>query len=237
MASEPKFVLVYPYVLNGAIGYKAKSERMVKTYLENPSGYDHETVVVCNGHKVTDEAKLLFEPLPNLTFIEHDNTGWDLGAFQLAAKTITADIMMFLGGSVYFRKPNWLLRAVNAYLEHGPTLYGACADMGAIPLAVKPNMVWPHIRTCSFWCPPSFINDYPKKAKGKDFGGDRYLMEHGPFSLTAWCISKGYEPMVVSFYGTFTMKELEKSGSYHVGNQEALLIGDSHTEPPFWHCS
>ena len=82
----PKVALVFIYPINGHQGFSTKALEMSQSYQRNPPGADHETIVVCNGAPATQPSKDLFSPLPNLTFIDHDNSGWDIGGFQAAAR-------------------------------------------------------------------------------------------------------------------------------------------------------
>jgi len=43
----------------------------------------------------------------------------DIGGYQLAARMIPADLMVFLGGTTYIKGQKWLERIVEAYEKHG----------------------------------------------------------------------------------------------------------------------
>jgi hypothetical protein len=129
----------------------------------------------------------------------------------MAARTIKADLMVFLGARVHFGKPGWLDVMVNAYLTHGPGIYGAYAFH-------TPHL---HIRTTCFWMPPDLLNLYPVNV-GND---QRYLFEHGgKDSITEWTISSGFNAWLVTWTGVFPPTHWR-----HVENHEALIL-DQHSD-------
>lgn len=201
------------------------------SYQRNPPGMDHDTLVVCNGAPATDPSKALFNALPNVTFIDHDNSGWDIGAFQLAARTVDCDLMLFLGSHAYFRKPGWLSRMVEVVAEKGNTLYGSTGNQGD-----PRSNVFPHVRTTGFWCHPSLMASYPHSVTEGGTGGKRYDFEHGPSCFTSWVISQGMQPYIVGWNGIVPIESCDSlPDGFHQNQQENLLVGDRLCKPPYWH--
>jgi hypothetical protein len=228
MMSALKIVLVYIYAEGGRNGYRDKAMRFVESYLKHPPEADHETVVVCNGVPVTPDARSLFARMPNCTFLNHDDSGWDIGGYQLAAMNVDCDLMLFCGGHTYFRRQGWLKRIVEVWEDHGVALYGATGNQG------NGNGVHPHVRTTAFWCHPKLMNWYPYRVVQPGGGGQRYEMEHGQTCLSNWFKQQGLKRYIVTFSGVYPLERCDSGvGGYHNGNQENLLIGDRLTCPPF----
>lgn len=188
--------------------YQPAARAFAASYVQNPPGLtDHELVVGLNGGEKQPIHDKLFAPLAP-TFITHNNWGRDVGLFQHAADRLDCDLLVCFGSHVEFHLPNWLDIMVNAYLENGPSLYGA---WGFREPAV-------HIRTTAFWMPPELFRLYPYQI------GDpqRYAFEHGPESITLWTKSKGFEPMMVTRRGVFGIDRW-----HHVEREDCLFL-DQH---------
>lgn len=201
----------------------------MSSYGQFSPGQNHRTVVVCNAGPKTSETEQLFSPIPNCEFLQHDNSGQDIGAYQKAAREVkNCDLMVFFGGSTYFRREGWMNRMVDSFQVHGPTIYGCTANRGDANCNV-----YPHIRTTAFWMPPALFNRYPHRVTRDE---QRYPFEHGPHCLTKWITAQGMAPVLVTFMGEYEWADWDNApGGYHSGNQENLLVGDRLTESPYWH--
>jgi hypothetical protein len=233
MLKVPKIICVYVYPNGGAGEYRQRGAQFAASHSEKLPGIPHETLVVCNGVGVNDDTRELFARLPQCSFIDHDNSGWDIGGFLLAARTVPCDLMVFFGSHTYFRKPGWLARMLEIYLERGVALYGCTGNQGDLRVGVHP-----HIRTTGFWCPPSLLAAYPHPVTSTGGGGQRYQFEHGQNCLTNWVKGLGMVPWVV---GWNDVKHVDVCDSmpngYHQGDQSNLLVGDRLTAPPYYHAS
>lgn len=200
--------------------------RFVASYREHPPGLDHETIVVLNKTKLSSGVKFIFGFLPNVRYLSHDDSGWDIGAFQKASSlNANADLMVFFGTSIYFKNNNWLRIMVNAYEEHGDGLYGCMGNRGDLPVGV-----WPHIRTTGFWLRPALFNQYPRKIT---IPQQRYAFEHGKQCLTSWITNQGLPALVVATNGVYEWKDWDLvPNGYRRGDQSALLCGDRITDIP-----
>lgn len=220
--------IVYIYPLDGKEGAIEHAGRFVETYQQHPPGIEHNTLIVCNGSHVSHEAEILFSSLPGLNFLVHDNSGYDIGGFQKAAREFTSDLMLFFGASSYFRIPDWGIRVVDSFNRHGDNLYGATANCGNYPA----GGVHPHIRTTGFWMRPALLNEYPVMVTHP---GQRYPFEHGPECLTTFVMRRGSRGIVVTRAGEFERANWDHTGQgYHQGNQSDLLFGDRLTAPPYF---
>jgi hypothetical protein len=190
--------------------YGPAARLFADTYMAQPPGQvDHEVVVVLNGgNGIGPYQRKSFDPLP-VTFIEHNNWGRDIGAFQMAADTIPCDLLVCFGSHVHFHKAGWLDRMVRAFEDNGPTVYGAWGF----------HQPAPHLRTTAFWLPPDLLRSYPVQVSDRY----RYGFEHGSNSLTLWSQKMGFEPLMVTWGEVLAMKE------WHHAGCDTALFGDQHT--------
>ncbi len=219
-------------------GWFDPAMRFLNSYHNHPPMLEHETVVICNGGKADEETRFLFASLPSLTLLEHDNSGQDIGAFQLAAELVPADMMMFFGAHAYFRRPGWLYRAEEAFRTHGTdNLYGATGNQGDMRFNV-----FPHIRTTAFWCSPVLMNAFPWKISSDNLPpsprGYRYEFEHGAHGLTTWVTQiLQRRAIVVSFSEHADVTQADSLfNCFQQGDQRNLLVGDRMTCPPYYSC-
>lgn len=219
-------VCTYIFPMNGANGFFDLALRFIQSYMLYPAGYDHQMVIVCNGSPVTPETEALFGDIPNCAFVEHDNSGLDIGGFQKVSREIPGDLMVFLGATAYIRGPGWLARMVEAWNKHGDTLYGSTANRGHAAVGVEP-----HIRTTGYWISSSLFNAYPYQVTRPEH---RYPFEHAKTSLTSWIKSRRLVPWLVSWESEYQEPAWDSvPGGYHNGSQHNVIIGDRLTMPPY----
>lgn len=223
-----KIVVVYVLPLCAGDRHFDYALRFLESYHTHPPMEEHDTAVVLNGGKASSEITCLLSTLPNCMILEHDNSGFDIGAYQFAARTVPCDLMLFLGVSTYFKGAGWLKRIRQSFEDYGNALYGAMGNMGD-----KKTNVFPHIRTTGFWMPPALLNAYPMKAKTHD---ERYQFEHGQNCLAEWIHKKGMHRWVVTWDGAYRWSQWDSiPNGFHRGDQSALLMGDHISEPPYYH--
>lgn len=216
-------VYIYPSTLNGqSDDYVC---RFLNSYAENKTSVDHESIVVLNGGKPNSYLTCMFSCLQNMRFFEHDDSGWDIGAYQHVAAEVPADLMVFIGTTTWIKGPGWLERIAGSFKKHGDNLYGVMGNQGMGP-------VHPHIRTTGFWMSPSLLNSYHTRVVRHD---QRYPFEHGQKCLTrhVWDLKK--KVFVVTWYGEYEYPNWDSiPNGFHRGNQSALLMGDRISDPPFY---
>src|SRR5260221_5060464 len=222
---------LYVLPLTGHQGFSSKALEFALSYQRNPPGLKHDTTIVCNGAPATQPTKDLFNGLPNLTFIDHDNSGWDIGAFQMAAKRSAAQLMLFCGAHTYFRKPGWLKRMQETFVAFGDTLFGSTGNQGDLRFNVHA-----HVRTTGFWCSPQLFAQYPHLVTTQGGGGERYAMEHGENCLTNWIRQQGKVAWIAAWDGLWPVQNCDSiPNGYHKGDQSNLVVGDRLTMPPYYH--
>ena len=218
--------MVYNHVLNDR-NYAEYAKRFVQSYNKFSPGADHMTFIVENRGRIAEAERHLFEGLPNLQFFQHDNSGYDIGAFQHAARDIKCDLMVFFGSSTYLNGDGWLGRMKDSFLKHGNAQYGTMGNRGN--LNVK---VWPHIRTTAFWMSPDLMNSYPKIVTKNE---ERHPFEHGQGCLTDWVAKCGLKSWVVNWNTELLREQWDSDpNGYNRGNQKSLLAGDHMCEPPYY---
>lgn len=201
--------------------------RFVKSYNEHPPAIDHESIIVLNAQPLTAEIECLFSSLRNVKFLVRDNSGYDIGGYQAAARQFPCDLMAFFGVSTYFKGPGWLLRMLQAKIKHGNALYGVMGNRGDNRVNVHP-----HIRTTGFWLSTALMNQHPMRVTRAD---QRYGYEHGKDGLTSWVYKSRLKVWVVGWSGEYEWKDWDIiPNGFHRGNQSDLLCGDHISEPPFF---
>jgi GT2 family glycosyltransferase len=230
LKSEVKIDAVYVHLV-GNPESEALARRFVDSVNKCPPGQDLNWIIACNspaGNQLSSEMKSVFSQLGRVSYFPHDNSGWDIGAFQAYARTSVADLCLFFGASAYCRQQNWAHFITESFRIGGPeSLFGTCGNLG------DPNTrVSPHIRTTGFWCSPKIINDYPHITKTKE---QRYPFEHGPNCLTLWCWSQGYQVYLVTTDSVLAYPDWDNPpNGFHRGDQRELIFGDRITEPPYY---
>lgn len=227
-----RIAIVYVFPLNGAGKFFDRAIRFLQTYSDHPPGIDHDSVIVCNGSPATEETKFMFECLPNVRFLERDNSGWDLGAFQVASQQVPADMMVYFGAETYFRRAGWLKRMADVFQKHGSDhLYGCTGNQGDARFNV-----WPHVRTTAFFCKPDLLNAHPMRVTGTG-EHERYAFEHGEHGLTSWVLKQNRRAWIISWDSVYPLHVCDSiPGGFHNANQFNLVVGDRLTMQPYYHC-
>lgn len=201
-------VYVFPQLDFGR--YSPLARRFADSYMANPPGVtDHQLYVIANGTPPSPGLKAMFHPLP-VKWLNHNNYGKDIGAFQMASTTVDCDLLVCFGAHIFFWKPGWLDTMARAYRDFGPSLYGAWGF----------HQPATHIRTTAFWLPPALLNSYPTQINN-DW---RYEFEHGQQSIVAHAKKVGFDPMMVTQRGVYGVNEW-----HHVERDDCLFF-DQHCE-------
>ena len=194
--------------------------QFASSYQLFPPGIDASLTVICNGGPPSDASRIIFSPL-NCRFLENDNVGWDVGAFQFMANETDADMLVCFGESIHFHKPGWLARLAQAWRWHGPGLYGGTSS----------NCVRPHLQTTGFACPPSLIQSHPSRVCTKE---ERYDFEHGHWCITNRALKAGLPVMLVTWDGEY-QHTIWRQGEniFWKGDQSNLIYLTNHCDHYF----
>lgn len=206
-------VYIFPHIARTT--YEPLARRFVQSYMDKPPGVeDHQIKVVINGGLRGPYHDSLFSPLP-VQFVSHNNSGKDIGAFQMAAATFPCDLLICFGSHIHFNRAGWLDYMVAAYRENGPGLYGGYGF----------HHPTNHIRTTNFWMPPQLLQSYPHRIGDNQ----RYMFEHGgDHSITKHTFAMGYPCLQLTWDGVFSLE------SWHHPSREEALVLDQHTDRIPW---
>jgi hypothetical protein len=190
---SPRPAVVFICVLNNG-EYTNWTRQFIKGYENNVPGCDHDSVVVFNNGQPSDADREQFRFLPHLRFFEHDNSGWDIGAYIAVSRTLGNPWAVYFGCTSFVQHPNWLERMRQSYEKYGPGFYGSLATYE----------ISPHINTTGFWCPPPWVADYPVKVNGKP---ERYAFEHGREALWKMVDADGLPAKLVTWDGEYDWRQ------------------------------
>jgi len=205
-----KIAVCYVYANLKAAKHVPAAKRFVQSYLVHPPGEtDHELWVLVNGSPLSPSQKKLFDALP-FHFLDHDNSGMDIGAFQKAGVLVNCDLLVCFGGFVHFCWTGWLDRMARVYEDNGPALYGGWGFH-------QPRI---HIRTTAFWLPRELFNSYPLWIGN----AQRYEFEHGKKSITQHVVDLKLPTLMVT-----RTRVLDLPHWTHVPEPDCLLL-DQHTD-------
>lgn len=183
----------------------------------NPPGVDCDLVAVCNGGPPPVEIAMMFSPLACQFFPRQNDDGWDIGGFQAVARKLKCDMLVALGESCYFTKPNWLKPVVDAWKRFGPGMYGFFSSF----------LVRPHLNTTAFAVDPSFLMGWPTV----DNHPARYNLEHGRFPLWKHLQSFKKPTKLVTWDGCYDPPQWRyPKNILWRGDQSNLLIRCNHTD-------
>ena len=205
--------------------YGASARRFSETYQHFPPEADHELLVMCCNGPVSESVTSLFRCV-GARFETYRGGGWDCGAGQEAAKLADCDFLVCANARVYFTRPGWLRRFVDARAEHGEGLYGATASYESLPYV--PGEFNPHIRTSFYGCNPSTFRQFPFRVESRE---DCFKFESGAWSFTRWFEERGEPCLMVTWDGCYDRQNFRNAPNiFRKGDQSNLIVRDRHTD-------
>lgn len=215
-----RVVVAYTCVTEGGMT-DAYSPRFVRTYLDNPAGAEHRIVVICNGGELAPRKKAFFDELDCEFFERSNDQGYDLSGYQdLAERLIVkneADFIVCFGESVFFHRPGWLAKLVEARIEHGPGMYGCFSS----------HYIRAHLNTTAFATDARLLAKYPRIINFRQ----RYEFEHGGHCYWKRLIAGKNTAAFVTWDGVWMLGEWRKPDNILAkGTQRNLLCLCNHTE-------
>lgn len=210
---RPRIAIVYVCPVERDELLKRGVARFIRTYATYTPEIEHSLHVVFNGPPATDADRELFAGIAD-EYHQHDNKGWDIGAFLRMANEVECDMLVCFGTYTYFTRAGWLERMTEAFEQLGDGLYGASASYECTP----------HIRTAGFWCNPELLLSYPRQVRTY---ADRYEFEHGDRSITRLARHLGVGCWLVTWDGIYDQKRWrEPPDIYRRGDQSNALFFD-----------
>lgn len=216
-----KLCLVYNYPALGG-EHDDFALRFVLSYNAFPPGCEHDTVVICNGGRLSDTMRSTMECvscLPNIRYIERmSNAGQDIGGYQWASNFLDYEACLYCGGPAHFKRAGWLARMVEAWEKHGPGMYGSMASF----------LQRPHLQTTGFFTDPQFIRKWGRPVTDRR---ERYSFEWGLNALWRKVVSWKMPAMLVTWDGEYEPKDWRKPANcLWRGDQSNCLTYFRHSD-------
>lgn len=206
-------VYIHPHVDNDQ-----NATRFVESFLENLPGYPCNMIVVVNGGSITQQVRLLFERIRGCQFLQHDDSGWDVGGYlALARARADLQLMFCCGGHATFSRPGWLKKIMAAWTEYGHGMYGTNASYE----------VRPHLNTSGFLIGRDELVKYPHPVTDKH---SRYEFEWGKGAFWRRVRRNGQRTMLVTWDGVWYPEEWRlPANGYRAGDQSNCPTYFSHS--------
>lgn len=198
-------------------------KRFADTYRKHDAGYEHELVIVPCG-RTPDEKFYDIYQRGVFRYAPYLGAGSDIGAFQQVMLIHQdSDLVVCISTPVYFYRPNWLGRLVEAVKFFGDGLYGAFASYQNSP----------HIRT-SFWAVnPKTFADYPDliDTREKCCCAESFRNAKVKYTISDWYSSIGKPALLVTWDGVYGKTEFRKAPNiFRRGDQSNCLVWDQHCD-------
>lgn len=208
----PTITMLYVFPL-GTLEWQKMAFDFVESYLAHPPGYDHDTLIVCNGFVADERTRSIFRKLPQVRYVTHSNEGFDIGAYIAGAAQIQSDLVVLMGSNTFLTRQGWMKRFADAWKKFGPGMYGTFGSWEIIP----------HLCTTFLAVTPELLMRYPIKVSTK---AERYDLEHGPNALWRMIHADEYPVKLVLFDGEFSWRDWRKPPEiYRRGSQSNCLGG------------
>jgi hypothetical protein len=113
--------------------------RFVDTYLRHPAGIDHDLVVIYKGFgqsKDLTHARSLIRAIPHMG-IELTDTGFDIGAYLVAARQLEHDFLCFVNTFTEVVADGWLLSLYRAASSPAVGIVGAMGSYESLHSTLK----------------------------------------------------------------------------------------------------
>lgn len=210
--------LLYTTVTNGPLTAQL-AQRFVDTYRIFGPGAEHDTVIICNGGPASEETGQHLKQLPNVRFFPRANEGYDIGGYIQASRDVVSayDLVLCMGESVFFHRPGWLKRLLEAYTKNGEGFYGFYSS----------NLVRTHCFTTAFAADPERLVQFPYDIASRD---SRYNFEHGVKSFWRWEMLCGRATVLVTWDGDWLPEQWRLPANIVFrGDQSNCLFWCNHT--------
>jgi hypothetical protein len=198
-------------------GWTDVLRRFAESYRTFDAGYEHDLYICSSGAPLNQESTAVLAGI-KFSVLRYDGGGWDIGAYQDAAKhLLNYDFVVCLNSQAHIVKANWLSFFAGAFERFGVGVYGASSSFE----------ISPHIRTCCIAFTPRLILEYPLAVVCRY---DAVVFEHSPKNFSQWALEKGLPVCVVGQSGVDALADSRiRPNIFRRGSQAELLINDRHT--------
>lgn len=173
----------------------------------------------------------IFNPLPEPKVIFINSEGLDIGCAQSASPLLVEyDFAVFSTSRVYFHRPGWLKRLVDAREKYGDGLYGATGSYEC-PNGEPDKFPNPHMRTVLYGCNPKHMaelaNIYPVTDRAS-----AHSFEAGDHNFSRWFKEKGMPVKMVTWAGEWDEPYWRAPHGcfFRQSNQSNILCFDRHSD-------
>ena len=212
---------------------KVNPDHLFSAFLDSldrcPGGLPYEAIVLQKGFEAGEVHPLTTRwrhggSAPRCVTME--DTGFDLGAYRVAASATSAPSILFLNSYSRLLSPGWLAKMVRAATLLGPgSLVGATGSWEALDGSTQfPNVC---LRSNAFLISRERYLAFEHRLETKR---DCNLFEAGPEGMTRTILSEGGRIGVVDRDGrVIGPEDWPESLTFRSGNQERLLVADNRT--------
>lgn len=201
--------------------YLPFSQRWARTYREYNAGCAHELIILCCGAPADEHVKATYGGL-FCTYDTYLGAGSDIGACQSALKKLSGFVVC-MSTPVYFWRPGWLRRLVEAREFFGDGLYG--------PMASYQNA--PHIRTSCWGVDAATFQKYPHliDCREKCCWAESYDHQGELWQISKWYASINKPALMVSWSEVSDKAHWRTPENiFRRGNQTNCLVWDQHVD-------
>ena len=198
--------------------YKDAARRFVESYRRYPADAEHRLFLVNSNGGLTHEIESFFEGV-EYAVIKYPGSGWDIGAHQFSSLTMDPnDWIMCFSSWAHFRRRGWLKAFVEARERFGDGLYGSTSSFDG-------NL---HLRGTGFFVRCERMQRYPY---GCNSSRESHWFEHGPDSLSQWCVRQGFGAWLVTPNEVVPLSDSRRpSNIFRRGDQSNIWTFDKHTD-------
>lgn len=228
-------VVVYPFPLERRDTFERFARRYVESYLKYPPWCEHEFVVAPMNGEMRPTDYNIFEEL-HPSYMDVTNSGLDIGCAQQVSKYLSCnydgqyDFAVFSTSRVYFHRPGWLKRLVDAREKYGDGLYGATGSYEC-PNGEPEKFPNPHMRTVLYGCNPKHMAElavlYPVTDRAS-----AHSFEAGDHNFARWFKEKGMPVKMVTWAGEWDEPYWRAPHGcfFRQSNQSNILCFDRHSD-------
>lgn len=233
--------------------------RFIESYLEHPSGIEHDLWILYKGFSHQADIASYEELLRTVphSFLFLSDFGFDLRPYFIAAEKSDCKYLCFLNSFSLIQANDWLLKLYRHITKPGIGLVGATGSWGRLcperPSSKIPLPFWKKLLSPLVWKAVSayfglYFDDFPNghiRTNGFMIGRDTmlnihrgpllvkmhaYRLESGKNSITKQVERMGLIPVVVGKDGKgYYKKEWDISKTFWRDGQRNLLISDNQT--------
>jgi len=209
-------------------------QRFVTSYKNFPTGIPHRLYVIYKGYHDAEhlaEGQSCFADLPH-TEIHTDDSGFDIGCYQRAARDMREELVCFLNTKSEVLCANWLRNLAKHLARPGVGLVGNTGSYESLHYKIPtiPQFPNPHIRTNAFLIRRTLFTGIAARFDIRT-KTDGWMFESGPDGLSRQVVREGLQLLVVGRAGkAYESSSWPESNTYRTANAAPLIGDDTYRE-------